>query len=143
MYPILAAFGAQGMHTLEIVGQIVYFVLVFAAVVALTVVSTKWIAGTRYRRASAGNLQIVESIAVGQQAYLQLVRVGSKYIVIGVSRGNVSFVCEVEESEVTLPEIKMPGESVVLDKFERYLNAYRDQKSSKDQSGAGTDTKEQ
>ena len=124
---------------MEVVGQILYFILTFAAVIALTIVFTKWIAGSKYRRASAGNLQVVESIAVGQQVYLQLVRVGSKYVIIGVTRSAVSFVCEINEDDVTLPEHKLPGDSVVIGKFEKYLKAIKEPKPP----SADIDTKEQ
>ncbi|MCL2617576.1 MAG: flagellar biosynthetic protein FliO [Defluviitaleaceae bacterium] len=98
--------------------------LVFAFVIGLAVLSTKWIAGARYRRGAGGNLHLIESIAVGQQTYLQLVRAGDKYIVIGVSRTGVSFVCEVAGEQVTLPEHRNIGEGVVPERFEKYLQSF-------------------
>jgi len=140
MYLLAAGFGPQNVSTLQVVGQVVYFVLVFAAVIALTIVVTKWIAGARYRRGSAGNMQVIESIAVGQQVYLQLVRMGDKYVVIGVTRSSVTFVCEVGEDQVSLPDNKAMGDGVVVERFEKYLRSFRE---SKDESKNASNTKEQ
>jgi len=118
----------QGVSPLDIFAQVVWFVVAFAFVVALTVLFTRWIAGARYKRASTGNLHVVESIAVGQQVYLQLVRAGGKYIVLGVTRGNVSFVCELDESEVRLPDHKVMGDGLVPERFEKYLRAFMQKK---------------
>jgi len=117
-------------------GQVVWFVLVFAFVIVLAFVFTRWIAGARYKRDSTGNLQVVESIAVGQQVYLQLVRAGGKYIVIGVTRGNVTYVCELPPDEVKLPDHKVMGDGVVAERFEKYLKSYLPRRSgSEDGSG--------
>lgn len=48
------------------------------------------------------NMQIIEAISVGPQKTLQLVRVGGTYMVVGVSRDKITYLCEVSEEELAL-----------------------------------------
>ena len=113
--------GTVNISTLDLLGQLLWLALMFALVVALTVVCTRWIANARYRRGSTGNLQVVESIAVGQQVYLQLVRVGGKYVVVGVTKSNVSFLCHIAEEDVKSSQDSPSG--IGLGRFENYLKS--------------------
>ena len=133
MYSVIALIAPQEAPLLGVVGQVVWFVLAFAFVIALAVLFTRWIAGAKYRRGSTGNLHVVESIAVGQQVYLQLVRTGGKYIVIGVTRGSVTFVCEVSEEEIKLPDHRAMGDSVVVERFEQYLKSFMSRKNGSEE----------
>lgn len=47
-----------------------------------------------------GNFEVIETFALAQNKYLQLVRMGNKYVVISVAKDSVQFVTELEESEV-------------------------------------------
>ena len=133
MHPFIALIAPQEAPLLGVIGQVVWFVLAFAFVIALAVLFTRWIAGARYKRGSTGNLHVVESIAVGQQVYLQLVRAGGKYIVVGVTRGSVTFICEMSEEEIKLPDYRTMGDGVVVERFEQYLKSFMPGKSGSEE----------
>ena len=47
-----------------------------------------------------GNFEIVETFAIAQNKYLQLVRMGNKYVVIAIAKDSISYVTELDENEV-------------------------------------------
>jgi len=64
-------------------------------------------------RGDAGNLSVVESVGVGGQAVVRLVRAGDKHFVIGVTKERVTLLGEVDSESITTipmtaPELAMP-----------------------------------
>ncbi len=47
-----------------------------------------------------GNFEVIETFPIAQNKYLQLIRMGNKYVVISVSKESVNYLTELEESEV-------------------------------------------
>jgi flagellar biogenesis protein FliO len=79
----------------------------FAATILVALLAwfaTKKLVGARGMGKKAGNLNIVESLNVGGQAVVQLVKAGGKYLLIGVTRERVTLLAEIDKSEVTEPE---------------------------------------
>ena len=74
----------------------------FVAVLAYYV--TKMLALSRGRGRKGGNLRIVESISLGNQSVIHLIKAADKYLVVGVSRENITMLCELSEDEVVVDE---------------------------------------
>ena len=43
---------------------------------------------------------MVETFPIAQNKYLQLIRMGNKYVVISVSKDNVTYITEIDEAQV-------------------------------------------
>lgn len=82
--------------------QFVTVLIIFVLVLAATALVTKWIAGYQKKQGAAANMEIVETLRIANNRYLQLVRIGSKYVVIGVGKEEVSSVCEISGDELDL-----------------------------------------
>ena len=109
---LLSVFGT----TADLAWGIVRAILVTAFVALLAYYSVKMMGLARGRRGLGnGNLNVVESIMVGQQSMVQLVRAGEKYLVIGVTRERVTLLAELDEiSEPEEPEVPF---SSILNRF--------------------------
>ena len=100
-------------------------ILITAIVALLAYFVTRLIAsrGRVGQWAKAGNLKIVETIAVGPQSMIQLIKAGEKYLVIGVNRERgFTLLAELTKEEVDEPEPTEMGAvdipfSKVLQKF--------------------------
>jgi flagellar biogenesis protein FliO len=69
-------------------------------VAILAYYATRRLTGARgkLRRSNGGgNLEIIESVNVAGQAVVQIVKAGEKYLVIGVTKENITMLTEVEE----------------------------------------------
>jgi len=67
--------------------------------------ATKKLAGARGIGRKAGNLAVIESVNVGGQAVVQLVKAGDKFLVVGVTRERVTLLAEVDKEQIVEPEI--------------------------------------
>lgn len=93
--------------------QFFNIVLLVAAVGALAYFTTKLI-GRGKIGSSGRNLQVIETIGVGPQSFIQILRVGTQYVLVGVTRGQITKLSELDSSQLTLPE---PGQSVGFESF--------------------------
>lgn len=82
--------------------QFITVLIIFVLVLAATALVTKWIAGYQKKQGAAANMEIVETLRIANNRYLQLVRIGSKYVVIGVGKEEVFSVCEISGDELDL-----------------------------------------
>ena len=80
--------------------ELVSLILVFLIVLVVCYFTTRFVAGKQIAQKKAGNFEVIETYAIAQNKYLQLVRMGSKYVVISVAKDTISFITELEESEI-------------------------------------------
>lgn len=93
---MLAAAQGSMQSIIELLGLIVIFVIVLV----VCYYTTKFVAGKQLVQKKMGNFEIVETFAISQNKYLQLIRMGNKYVVISVSKDSVGFITELDENEV-------------------------------------------
>lgn len=76
---------------------------VFCGILYLAYVSTKYI-GKRYSLSGKGNgnLKILDSISLGKDSRLCIVKAGQKYLLLGITQHNISLVSELAEEELEL-----------------------------------------
>ena len=82
--------------------QLITLFLVFIFVLALTYFSTMWMAKQQKQQFKCTNIEVVETFRISNTKYIQIVRVGSKYVAISVCKDTVTMLAELEESELEL-----------------------------------------
>lgn len=80
--------------------ELLGLILVFLLVLVVCYYTTRFVAGKQMAQKKIGNFEIVETFAISQNKYLQLIRMGNKYVVISVAKDSVTYITELEESEV-------------------------------------------
>jgi flagellar protein FliO/FliZ len=110
------------------VGQILYIFLITGFVALLAWFCIRLMGGRRMGRSSGRNLEIIEAIALGNQATMQLVRAGKKYLVIAVTRAQVTILGELNSDEVTI----MEQQSFAGTPFSKVLERFMPGQSKKD-----------
>lgn len=80
---------------------IILFVL-FAVIIVGAYYATYFIAKVQQGTKRNNNMRIIEAISVGQNKSLQLVRLGDKYVVIGVTKTQITSIITLEEDELEL-----------------------------------------
>lgn len=113
--------GNNWSSTFEMLGQFFFLIVVFVAIIFLAFFSTKKLASFRLNSRGAG-MKIVETLAVGTHNVVQLVKIGKKYFLIGVSRENISFLAEIDECDIPVQEEKEKRTEKFP--FEKYLQDY-------------------
>ncbi len=89
--------------------QFITVLLIFLFVVAITYFTTRYIAGYQKNLIRTGNMELVESLRISNNKYLQIVKTGNKYLVIAVCKDTVTFLTELEESELIISQEEAVG----------------------------------
>lgn len=102
--------------------QFMTVLVLFIFVLAITYVVTRWIAKSQQERVGTGNLEVVETCRITVNKYVQIVRAGEKYLVIGVGKDEIHMLAELSEQELVLRDNgkgQSPDFAGVLDKVRK------------------------
>ena len=80
--------------------QLLNVLLIFVVVLGLTYFTTRWIAGFQKTQMHNKNLQIIETLKITQNKYIQIVRAGEVYLVIAISKDQVTLLAELKDDEL-------------------------------------------
>lgn len=88
--------------TFDSVFDLLTVLFIFVVVMVLTYFTTRFIAGYQKGRSVGRNLEVLESYRVTSNKYLQIVRAGKKYLVVGIGKEEIHVLAELSEDELTL-----------------------------------------
>ena len=89
---------------LESVVQFITVLLIFVFVLVITWISTKYMAGIQKDRYKTGNMELIETLRISNNKYMQIVRVGSKYYCMAVCKDTVTMLGEIQKEEMVFHE---------------------------------------
>lgn len=109
--------------------QLLTVILLFVFVLLITWFTTRWIARIQKGQMAPGNnIEVIETARIATDKYIQIVRTGDKYLVIGVGKGEVNFLTELNPDEIQFREESTTPSINFSSVFERVKNL----KKSKD-----------
>ena len=85
--------------------QLITLLIVFVLVLALTFYATKWMAKIQKNQFKNSNIEVVETFRLSNTKYIQIVKLGEKYVAIAVGKDTVTFLTELEESQLDLTKV--------------------------------------
>ena len=80
--------------------------LVFIVVLAATYFFTRWMAGFQKEKTSTGNIEVIETARISTTKYIQIVRIGQKYMAIAVGKDEVTNLGEISREDLIFREDK-------------------------------------
>ncbi len=87
--------------TLESFFQLLVVLFIFAAVLAMTYFTTRWVGGYQKAAARTSNLAVVESLCLTQNKYVQLIRVGEgRYFALALGKDEITLIGEVASEDL-------------------------------------------
>ena len=100
--------------------QFISVLIIFIGVLAATLYVTKWIANYQKGTASGKNIEIIDTCKIATNKYIQIVRIGERYVSIAVSGDRVINLGDVSLDELVL-DADTPSENLnfkdILDKI--------------------------
>lgn len=110
-----------GAGTMDSYLQFITVLILFVFVLVITYVTTKWIAGYQKGKSAGSNMEVVETLRVTGNKYLQIVRVGNKYMVIAIGKDEIHMLTEVSEDDLLWKESRESemNFSALLEKFKK------------------------
>lgn len=107
----------------ESFAQLFTIVLIFILVLALTYFATKYIGNYQKNKMFGNNIQILETARISNSKYIQIIKVGEKYIAIAVCKDTVTYLCDLNAEDLVLKdtstELKSENFKAILDKFKK------------------------
>lgn len=112
--------------------KIVLYLVGFCSLLYLAYIATKYIANRQSKAMRSKNISVVETVMLGTDKRLHLVKAGKDYILIATTSKTVEFLSKVEldgehEREAAPAENRAPFDFKSI--FEKYSGLYRAQKA--------------
>lgn len=104
--------------SLNNITRFITLLIIFVFVLAITYFTTRFIANYQKGRIDNGNIRIIETARISQDKLLQIVKVGTRYFLIALSKNDVTFLAELKEDEINISENgggNLPGFSELLE----------------------------
>ena len=92
------------------VDSIVQFItacLIFAFVLVICIFTTRFVGNFNKQQYSNKNIQIIETVRIANNKYIQLLLIGEVYLVVAVSKDTIQVLAQLTKEE--LPEIVKAG----------------------------------
>lgn len=112
--------------------QFITVIVLFVFVLGITYLTTRYIAGYQKSKFKAGNMELIEGLRISNSKYLQIVRVGNRYLVMAVCKDTITLLAELKEEELVISE----EEAIPMD-FKNLLEKAKRFRS--DRNGQDTD----
>ena len=102
--------------------QLLGVLIIFLFVLAITYFTTKWIGNYQKTNFANKNLQIVESIRVGNNKFIAIVKAGEVYLVVAVGKDDVTLLTQLTEEQLS----EVPDGKAAQENFREVLNRVKE-----------------
>ena len=107
--------------------QFLTVLVMFVFVLGITYVTTRYIAGVQKGQMSNCNMELIDTLRISNNKYLQIVRVGKKYFCMAVCKDTVTMLGEVQEDELVFRDNNANGGT----DFKAILEGFKQKQSEK------------
>ncbi len=80
--------------------QLIGALIIFAFVLGITYLTTRWMGGFQKSRSNNKNLHIIETINVGNNKYISIVEAGTVYLVVSVGKDEVHLLAQLTREQL-------------------------------------------
>lgn len=78
--------------------------IIFIFVLVITYYSTKWIAGYQKGQMVNKNIEGLEAFRLSNNKYIQIIRIGDKYLAVAVCKDSVTVITELSKEQLNFSE---------------------------------------
>lgn len=112
--------------------QFITVLIIFVFVLLITYWVTKWTAGYQKSRTSNANMEVLETIRLSGNKYVQIVRVGRKYLAVAICKDTVTMLTEIPEQDLVFSDGGMSGTSKFKDLLANVVKTQNDLSTDKE-----------
>ena len=91
--------------------DLITVLLIFVFVIAITLFTTKYVANYQKVQNAGKNIEVLETYRISQSKYIQIVKIGAKYVAIAVSKDTVTLLSALEETDISINDMVNEGKS--------------------------------
>ncbi len=113
---------------IEAFAQLLTLLIIFVFVLAVTYYVTRFVGNYQRNKLSGSNINILETMRIANNKYIQIVKIGSRVFAIAVAKDTVSYLCELDEDELTYNESSSGKMLINNDNFKEILEKFKKDK---------------
>lgn len=113
---------------IEAFAQLLTLLIIFIFVLAVTYYVTRFVGNYQKNKLSGSNINILESMRIANNKYIQIVKIGSRVFAIAVAKDTVSYLCELDEDELIYKESSSGKMLINNDNFKEILEKFKKDK---------------
>ncbi len=113
---------------IEAFAQLLTLLIIFIFVLAVTYYVTRFVGNYQKNKLSGSNINILETMRIANNKYIQIVKIGSRVFVIAVAKDTVSYLCELDEDELIYKESSSGKMLINNDNFKEILEKFKKDK---------------
>lgn len=106
--------------------QLIGALIIFAFVLGITYLTTRWMGGFQKCRSNNKNLHVIETISVGNNKYISIVEAGTAYLVVSVGKDEVHLLTELTREQLKDFSFEHQGEKETQESFAEILGKLKD-----------------
>ena len=106
--------------------QLIGALIIFAFVLGITYLTTRWMGGFQKSRSNNKNLHIIETINVGNNKYISIVEAGTVYLVVSVGKDEVHLLTQLTREQLKDFSFEHGGEKESQESFTEILEKLKD-----------------
>ena len=106
---------------IEAFAQLLTLLIIFIFVLAVTYYVTRFVGNYQKNKLSGSNINILETMRIANNKYIQIVKIGSRVFAIAVAKDTVSYLCELDEDELIYKESSSGKMLINNDDFKEIL----------------------
>ena len=108
---------------IDSVAQLLTVILLFVVVLGATWLTTRYVAGVQKGKMKGSNFEVVDTFRLTQNKYVQILRIGKKYMAVAICKDTVTVLRELDESEIVFHDSDLSKKAV---SFEDIFNKAKD-----------------
>jgi flagellar protein FliO/FliZ len=89
--------------------QFMTVLVLFCVVLGITYVTTRYIANFQKLKQEGSNISVVETCRIAPNKYIQIVKLGEKYIAVAVCKDTITRLAELSPEEIVMQEGQRDG----------------------------------
>lgn len=129
------------MNGLDVVLKGILFIIGFGSILFLCYITTRYIGGRSARMMKGRYIDIIETVTLGIDKRLHLVKAGGQFILIASCGKSVEFIAKVELDDYENVEATENAPVISFKNlFEKYISAYRNKAGGDKRPGNGDKT---
>ena len=120
--------GSSGGNAVNNFARFVTMLIIFILVLVVTYYTTRFVAGAKKGSFKTGNMEILEILQLGNGKYLQLLRLGSRYVVVAVTKEHVELLTELSSDEYVKASSEAGGsfKEILLNRMKSGIGALKE-----------------
>ena len=84
--------------------QFITVLFIFVFVLGITYITTRYVAGIQKDKYKTGNMELIETLRISNNKYLQIVRAADKYYCIAVCKDTITMLGEIQKENMVFYE---------------------------------------